>query len=60
MRIQDHKLNEIKWKLNWDTPPYLLDREDLLDIITELEELRERCADWESMHLNGGYSDNEY
>lgn len=48
MRIQDHKLNEIKWKLNWDTPPYLLDREDLLDIITELEELRERCADFDN------------
>lgn len=49
MRIQKHKLDDIKWRLNWDSPPYVLDRDELFDIITELEELREKCSDLESV-----------
>jgi hypothetical protein len=53
MRVPDHILNDLKWKLNFDSPPYLLDRQTLQDIITELEEWRQKFErDWER-----GYED---
>lgn len=57
MRVPDHKLNELKWKLNFDSPPYLLDRELLQDIIMELEEWRQKFdRDWERGY-SGDYDD---